>query len=80
MPTAGAVIRAARLRRGWTLRRLGLELAVSEATLSRWETGRSAIPEEAVVAAARILDDPLILQAWAAERPAFRLLAAWGAA
>lgn len=54
----GRALRSAREARGWSQMRLALTVGVSQATLSRWESGSGAMLVEdlARVAAALVLD------------------------
>lgn len=41
MNALGPSLRSMRLSRGWSQEQMGLELGVSKATISKWESGRS---------------------------------------
>lgn len=53
--TAGAVLRAMRLRRRWSLSQLAASLEVQSSTVSRWERGESWPPIEVLTRACRQL-------------------------
>jgi transcriptional regulator with XRE-family HTH domain len=59
-----------RSERGWSRRKVALDLGITEATLYRWESLRQAIPDERKMDLARYYGVSIdVLMGWPPDRP-----------